>query len=140
MVLAAFRDWPRRRKILVISAISAAVLGAFAWWRAERFYWRWLLESPRSGRCQTHLDRPLLSRSIQLGTGFLLTHQRPEGNFDYEYDWREAALTDEDQETRQAGALWGLTLLYPEDRRSQLATAIERGLDFFDQHSRRVLG
>lgn len=140
MALAALGAWPRRQKILAILATIVGLVVFFAWWRGERFYWRWLLESPRSGRCQTHLDRQVLSRSIQLGTGFLLTHQRPEGNFDYEYDWREGAFSDEDQETRQAGALWGLTLLYPEDRRPQLATAIERGLDFFDQHSRLVKG
>ena len=136
MVVAAFRAWPRSRKIIAVLGLVAAALAILVWWRGERFYLRWLLESPSSGRCQTHLDRQLLSRSIQLGTGFLLTHQRPEGNFDYEYDWHEDAFSDEDQETRQAGALWGLTLLYQDDRRPLLAAAIERGLDFFDEHSR----
>ncbi len=118
----------------------ATLLGGLLWWRGERFYVRWLLESPGSGRCQTHLDRQVLSRSINLGTSFLLTHQRPEGNFDYEYDWRDEAFSDEDQETRQAGALWGLTLLYQDDRRPQLAAAIQRGLGFFDEHSQLVKG
>ncbi len=140
MLVAAFRTWPRSRKILTISALVAAAAGAFLWWRGERFYLRWVLESPRSGRCQTHLDRQVLSRSIKLGTGFLLTHQRPEGNFDYEYDWKERVFSDEDQETRQAGVLWGLTLLYQDDRRPELAAAIERGFGFFDEHSHVVKG
>jgi hypothetical protein len=136
MVVAAFRAWPRSRKIIAVLGLVAGVLGVLVWWRGERFYLRWVFESPSSGRCQTHLNRLLLSRSIQLGTGFLLAHQRLEGNFDYEYDWREDAFSDEDQETRQAGALWGLALLYQDDRRPQLAAAIEHGLAFFDEHSR----
>jgi UDP-N-acetylmuramoyl-tripeptide--D-alanyl-D-alanine ligase len=81
-----------------------------------------------------------LTRSIKLGTDFLLAHQRPEGNFDYEYDWRAQALSADDQETRQAGALWGLSLIYSDDRRPQMTAAIERGLEFFDRHSRLVNG
>ena len=92
-------------------------MGALCWWRGERFYLRWLLESPRSGRCQTRLNRQTLDTSIKLGTRFLLAHQKPAGNFDYEYDWRAQVLSDDDQETRQVGALWGLTLLHQDDQR-----------------------
>jgi UDP-N-acetylmuramoyl-tripeptide--D-alanyl-D-alanine ligase len=122
------------------SSALVVLLASLWWWRGERFYVRWLLESPGNGSCQKRLSRPVLDASIQLGTRFLLAHQRPEGNFDYEYDWREKQLSNDDQETRQVGALWGLTLLYQEDKRPQLASAIERALSFFDEHSREVKG
>jgi UDP-N-acetylmuramoyl-tripeptide--D-alanyl-D-alanine ligase len=81
-----------------------------------------------------------LDASLRLGTRFLLAHQKPAGNFDYEYDWRSGKLSEDDQETRQVGALWGLTLLYQEDKRPELAAGIERALGFFDEHSREVKG
>jgi hypothetical protein len=124
----------------LVSSCLLALLGALFWWRGERFHLRWLLESPRSGHCQTRLNRQALDTSIKLGTRFLLAHQKPAGNFDYEYDWRAQVLSDEDQETRQVGALWGLTLLHQDDRRPELAAAIERALSFFDEHSRLVKG
>lgn len=46
-----------------------------------------------------------------LGTLFLLEHQKSFGNFDYEYDWTTGQNTDDDMEVRQAGALWGLSLI-----------------------------
>ena len=130
---------PRNAKILGAVAVVLVLVGV-AWWRFERFYVRWLVESPSAGRCERHLTRPILDRSIKLGTGFLLAHQKPQGNFDYEYDWRAQKLSEDDQETRQAGALWGLTLLYQDDQRPELAAAIERGLGFFEAHSRAVKG
>ena len=124
----------------MVSSCLVALLAALVWWRGERFYVRWLLESPSSGRCQTRLNRQALDASIKLGTRFLLAHQKPAGNFDYEYDWRAQVLSDDDQETRQVGALWGLTLLYQENRSPELSAAIERALSFFDQHSRLSKG
>jgi hypothetical protein len=124
----------------LVSSCLVALVTALAWWRGERFYLRWLLEAPNSGRCQTRLSRPALDASIKLGTRFLLAHQKPAGNFDYEYDWRAQQLSDDDQETRQVGALWGLTLLYQENRSPELAAAIERAFGFFDEHSRLYKG
>ncbi len=99
-----------------------------------------MLEFPSQGRCQKQLTRAELDASIKVGTRFLLAHQRPAGNFDYELDWRTGKLSGDDHETRQAGALWGLTLLYQDDQRPELAAAIERALAFFDENSRRAKG
>jgi len=127
---------------VLAAAALALLLGVVGWWRfGEHFYVRWLLESPSSGRCQKRLNRDVLSRSLKLGTDFLLAHQKPEGNFDYEYDWRTRKPSGDDQETRQAGALWGLTLLYQDEpQRPEVAAAIERGLAYFDAHSVSVKG
>lgn len=140
MALVPFRAWSRSKQVILAASCLVALLAGAWWWRGERFYVRWLLESPGRGSCQKHLNRPVLDASIKLGTRFLLAHQRPEGNFDYEYDWQTRQLSDDDQETRQVGALWGLTLLYQEDKRPELAAAIERALSFFDEHSREVKG
>jgi hypothetical protein len=140
MALAPFRAWPRSRQIILASSCFVALLAALCWWRGERFYVRLLLESPAGGSCQHRVNRAALDASIKLGTRFLLAHQRPDGNFDYEYDWRAQELSNDDHETRQAGALWGLALLYQDDKRPELAAAIERALGFFDAHSRLVKG
>jgi len=140
MALRSFRRWPRSGQILAGAALVVS-LTALAWWRfGEHFYVRWLLESPSSGRCQKRLNKAVLTRSIKLGTSFLLAHQKPDGNFDYEYDWHTGWLSSDDQETRQAGALWGLTLLYQDEQRPDLAAAIERGLSYFNEHSLLVNG
>jgi hypothetical protein len=142
MALSRVLAWPRSRQILSISGLVLLLCG-LGWWRfGERFYLRWLFESPSAGRCDKRLNREVLSRSIQLGASFLLAHQKPAGNFDYEYDWREQELSPDDQETRQAGAVWGLTLLYqdPDQHRPELAAAIERALAYFDEHSKTAKG
>jgi UDP-N-acetylmuramoyl-tripeptide--D-alanyl-D-alanine ligase len=126
----------RRTLILALLAVLAAVAAGLGWRFGEGVYVRVLLESPSSGRCQHELTRAVLERSLALGTKFLLAHQKPEGNFDYEYDWREQTLTNDDNETRQAGALWGVSMLYQTSKTPELAAAVERGLAFFDQHSR----
>jgi UDP-N-acetylmuramoyl-tripeptide--D-alanyl-D-alanine ligase len=140
MALTTFRSWPRQAQIAA-AAVLVALAAAIGWWRfGEQFWLRLLLESPSAGKCQHRLDRAVLTRSLELGTSYLLVHQKPEGNFDYEYDWRKQALSGEDQETRQAGALWGLALLYETEQRPDVAAAIERGLGFFNDHSRFVKG
>lgn len=140
MALVPFRAWPKSRLIILASSCVVALLATLWWWRGERFYVRWLLESPAGGSCQKRLDRATLDAAIKLGTSFLLAHQKPAGNFDYELNWQTHQLSQDDQEVRQAGALWGLTLLYQDDRRPELAAAIERALGFFDDNSRRVKG
>jgi UDP-N-acetylmuramoyl-tripeptide--D-alanyl-D-alanine ligase len=67
----------------------------------------------------------------------MLRHQNPEGNFDYEYDWREASYSPDDNEVRQAGALWGLALLYQHRPTAELAAAVEKGLAFFESHAKQ---
>jgi hypothetical protein len=141
MVLGRVRAWPRRRQIGVTAALLVVLAVAMVCWRwGERHYLRLVLESPGAGRCERHLDRSVLEQSLKLGTGFLLSHQRPAGNFDYEYDWRAQTLSEDDNEVRQAGALWGLTLLYGYQPSERLGAAIERALSFFEQNSKLAKG
>jgi hypothetical protein len=137
MVVGRVASWSRGRKILLaLGSVLLLALGFF-WMRyGERVWFRWVLESPASGRCDKKLDRAVLDRSLALGTSFLLAHQRPEGNFDYEYDWRRRTQSSEDNEVRQAGAAWGLATLYREQPTPALGAAVERALRYFEEHSR----
>jgi hypothetical protein len=139
MAVGWVRDWSRRKRVTV-GALSLLVLGlgVVTWMYGERHWLRLARESPTTGKCERRLDRAVLERSLELGTRFLLAHQRPAGNFDYEYDWRSGSLSEDDNEVRQAGALWGLSLLYADRPSDDLAAAVEKGLSFFERAS--VLG
>jgi UDP-N-acetylmuramoyl-tripeptide--D-alanyl-D-alanine ligase len=77
------------------------------------------------------LTRKTLEKSLELGQRYLLNNQKAAGNFNYSYDCVTRKLANEDNAARQAGALWGLALVYrhhPEERTRQ---ALDRGIDFF---------
>jgi UDP-N-acetylmuramoyl-tripeptide--D-alanyl-D-alanine ligase len=136
MVLGKLGKSLRTPRGIALLAVALLALGSVVVWRfGERYYTRLLLESPRSGKCERRLTRAVLGRSLELGTAYLLEHQKPEGNFDYEYDWRKDSLSAEDNETRQAGALWGLSSIYLAKKTPELRAATERGLGFFEAHS-----
>jgi len=126
----------RGRVIALASGAIVLLAGAVLWSMfGDRTALRLVLESPLSGRCNKELSRAPIERSIELGTRFMLAHQKPEGNFDYEYDWKEKQYTEDDNEVRQAGAWWGLALLYQDKPTPELRAGIERALAFIDQHS-----
>lgn len=79
-----------------------------------------------------------LEDSLNVGTQFLLNHQKEAGNFDYEYDFSTGTLTEDDNQVRQAGALWGLATIYQNNPTDEMAAAIEKGLNYFKTNS--VLG
>lgn len=144
MVTGRFERLKRWRGVALVGA-ALLLVGAGLWWRlGEPHYFRLLFESPHAGKCERRLTRDVLKRSLALETRFLLKHQRPEGNFDYEYDFASKRLSNEDNEVRQAGALWGLVLAYANDPGQalgpQLQAGIERGLAFFAAHSQSRKG
>jgi UDP-N-acetylmuramoyl-tripeptide--D-alanyl-D-alanine ligase len=137
MQLGQLRTWLKGWRALGLGLGLLLLFGlALAWRLGEHAHVRLLLESPRSGRCQRELTRPLLARSLELGAKYMVTHQKPEGNFDYEYDWRADTYSNDDNETRQAGAAWGVALAYQSLKTAELAAATERSLAFFDKNSR----
>ena len=109
-----------------------------------------------STRCQQQLllTRSTLDTSLALGTTFLLNHQKPAGNFDYEFDWISLENSNDDLDVRQAGALWGMALIFhdmsdsplqqplfdnPKDATrimTLLAKRILKGIDFFETNSK----
>ncbi len=85
---------------------------------------------PRSDYSQK-LTREDLQTSLELGTQFLLANQKTAGNFNYSYNFVSGQLSEDDNQVRQAGALWGLTLLYSHEPSTTLENAILKGLDFY---------
>ncbi len=133
--------WTRARVLAFAVGAALVLLGASAWRTfVDDTALRLVFESPYQGRCKQIVTRSAIDRSVELGTRFLLVHQKPEGNFDYEYDWREKRYSSDDNEVRQAGALWGLALLYRDHPTAELGAAVERGLAFFEKHARAAGG
>ena len=82
------------------------------------------------------LNRAILDRSLELGTQFLLNHQKPEGNFTYIYDWVEKTYDPGDNQVRQAGAMWGLAVIYSATPTPEVGAAVEKAMDFFVRNSK----
>ncbi len=126
-----------RRVELVLSTLLILVTLTIVWWR----WGSWVLlargpEVPRWGWCRIALDRATLDRSLELGRAFMIHNHTAAGNFNYEYDWKTQTFSKEDNEVRQAGALWGLTLIHLDAPDPELAAHIDRGLAFFAKHER----
>jgi UDP-N-acetylmuramoyl-tripeptide--D-alanyl-D-alanine ligase len=139
--MAVGKRWNKALRIAALAFAGVAMLLALLWWQlGEPHYWRMLRESPRSGSCRQTLQRDQLRQSLALAGRFLLSHQKPAGNFDYEYDFERKRLSDDDNEVRQAGALWGITLVHARSPSPELAAGIEKGLAFFEGISRKARG
>lgn len=91
---------------------------------------------PASRPATPALTRQLLDASLALGRSYLLNSQLPAGNFAYEYDFARRRLGRDDNDVRQAGALWGLSLIHHDGPTPATAEAVRRGLAFFDRCSR----
>ena len=92
--------------------------------RAREQTWIDRQRSPR-------IDRSALAESVEAARLYMLNSQRPEGNFVYQYDVVLDMESADDNQVRQAGALWGLTTLYRERPTKATRDAATRGLDFF---------
>ena len=82
------------------------------------------------------LNRAILDRSLELGTQFMLNHQKPAGNFTYIYDWVEKTYDPGDSQVRQAGAMWGLATIYNDMPNPEVGVAVEKAMNFFAQNSK----
>lgn len=87
-----------------------------------------------------NLSAETLQESLTLGTQFLLENQKSEGNFEYEYDFLTKTYTEDDNQVRQAGALWGLALIHKNNPTDETRQAIIKGLEFFKANSHTVDG
>ena len=84
------------------------------------------------------LNQTILDRSIELAGKYLLASQKEEGNFVYEYNFQTHHASAEDNQVRQAGALWGVALIHKEHPSSQTFHALEKGFRFFKTHSHLI--
>jgi hypothetical protein len=86
--------------------------------------------------CDSLLSKQMLQEGLGLGTDFMLANQRAAGNFQYEYDWLSRIYTDDDSAVRQAGALWGLALIYGYTHDARLIAPLEKSFGFFERASK----
>ena len=86
--------------------------------------------------CPKTLTSHTLNESVGLGTKFLLNNQKEEGNFNYEYNWITKELNKDDNQVRQAGALWALALIYNYRPNQEVLTGLKMGFEFFDRHTK----
>ena len=83
------------------------------------------------GQSGNRLNRDLLEQSLELGTSFLLQNQKAQGNFQYEYNFVKRQYNPSDSQVRQAGALWGLSLIHQNAPREATSDALVKGFEFF---------
>jgi len=81
------------------------------------------------------LDKSSLDKALELGAKFLISRQKSEGNFHYEYDWEKQQNSDDDNSVRQAGTTWGLAFLHADAPNPELSQAVLKALKFFAQYS-----
>ena len=77
------------------------------------------------------LTPEILNTSLTLGSKFLENNQKPAGNFNYEYDFETKEFATGDNQVRQAGALWGIALIFAYNQDPNLQKALDKSLEFF---------
>jgi len=91
----------------------------------------------REGDAMPPLTRKVLVDAVEAMRVFLLNHQKPEGNFVYAVDIRDGRpVTGSDNQVRQAGGVWALSMLCMSRPTEATRRAAIRGLDFFFRRSR----
>jgi len=83
--------------------------------------------------CSTrpNISKETLDQSIIAGCHYLNNSQTDKGNFVYEQNFVSGELRTDDNQVRQAGALWGLTLAYKHHPDIVQYEKIKKGLDFY---------
>ena len=90
---------------------------------------------PELDRRSKPLTREILDQSLSLGAQFMLHNQKSEGIFEYQYDWIQRKNVGKSSQVRQAGATWGLALIYQAQPDPQIRAAVEKAIAFFERNS-----
>ena len=91
---------------------------------AARDYWQTQPAPPP-------LTRTTLVRSIEAARAYYLNHQKSDGSFIYGKDMASDEVYEDDNQVRQAGALWGLASLNRDRSNEPTRRGVLLGLDFF---------
>ncbi len=83
------------------------------------------------------LNREILQASFNSGNEYLINNQKPEGNFNYQYNFITKKLDNDDNQVRQAGATWGLSLNFQYKQDPDTKAALDRALKFFFDNTRK---
>ena len=82
------------------------------------------------------LTPEILNESLSLGSSFLVNNQKSAGNFNYEYDFVTKTFPPGDNQVRQAGALWGVSLIFAYSQDPEIKKALDKSLKFFFKYTR----
>lgn len=88
-------------------------------------------------KVDARLTSEILESSLDLGGQFIVNNQKPAGNFNYQYDFVQGVMDKDDNQVRQAGALWGLALIYQYRQDPAIDDALRKGLQFFFKYTRQ---
>ncbi len=77
------------------------------------------------------LTRTVLVRSIEAARAYYLNQQKSDGSFIYGKDMASDEVYEDDNQVRQAGALWGLASLNRDRGNEPTRRGVILGLDFF---------
>jgi len=83
------------------------------------------------------LNRNVLANSLKVGRQFMLNNQKKAGNFNYQYDFVNKEQDKNDSQVRQAGALWGMALIYQYEQTNETRKALDKSFNFFFTHTRK---
>ena len=81
------------------------------------------------------MTREDLEKSFSMGKQFLINNQKPGGSFNYQYNFVTRVMDKGDNQVRQAGALWGLALIYQYQHEPETKFALDKALKFFFNHT-----
>lgn len=98
-----------------------------------REFWDKLRPAVTLGRTET-------VAGLEAAREYFIRHQLPPGNFQCEYDMNNRVRLEEDDQVRQAAALWGLALLCKARPTAQTLNALVRGITFFQKNTREAPG
>lgn len=90
----------------------------------------------RGNRLEVEATPEHLLASVVAGAEYLLRHQRPDGNFGYNYLAKEDAYDDDYNLLRHAGTCYALLEVYQATGREDFLTAARRGIEALLEHVR----
>lgn len=90
---------------------------------------------PAPQNCRPKLTRTILRQSLERGKHYLVNSQQQDGSFVYMYNWLERNIIENQSQVRQAGALWGIALIYQDHPDAEMAAVLQKGMAFFEQNS-----
>ena len=80
------------------------------------------------------LTREILMQSLEAARAYYLNQQKTDGNFKYLLDLSDGKTSDDDNQVRQAGAIWGLSCLNRDFFNEPTRRALLLGFDFFSRN------
>lgn len=98
---------------------------------AGQEYWQTLDDAPA-------ISKDILLTSIEAARAYYLNHQLKEGNFLYAFDVVSNQQFSDDNQVRQAGALWGLSCLNRDRFTENTRRAVLASLEFFIANRKKL--